>query len=205
VQLQKIAESYIQDKYLFEIDYNFENDIWLVNIFNDRKKGFGTIAMKTARGIGRMKEDQDFMGKLPDGVTPHNALVRWLTTRTKLDAVVMRVRNLNEFVDSFSGAGKALRSEDARAIQMMTDEADRTACRLCTKCQAHCPEQVPIAEILRFERYALDDHDWHKARKLYAELERNAEACTQCEICIPYCPQGLRIPEKIIAVHSLLS
>lgn len=39
--MQKIAESYIQDKYLFEIDYNFENDIWLVNIFNDRKKGFG--------------------------------------------------------------------------------------------------------------------------------------------------------------------
>ncbi len=169
-----------------------------------QKKGFGTIAMKTARGIGRMKDDQAFIDKLPAGVSPHNALVRWLTTRTKLDAVVMRVRNLNEFVESYSGAGKSLRPKDAQTIQIMTTQADKTACSLCTKCQPHCPQQIPIAEILRFERYALDDHDWNKARKLYATLDSKGDACVQCETCIPYCPQNLRIPEKIAAVHALL-
>ena len=169
-----------------------------------RKKGFGTIAMKTARGIGRMIDDPKFMEKLPAGVSPHNALVRWLTTETKLDAVVMRVRNLNEFVESFSGAGKELRANDADAIRMMTEQADRTACRLCTKCQPHCPQQVPIAEILRFERYAMDDHDWGKARKLYAKLDLRGDACVQCETCIPFCPQDLKIPEKIAAAHTLL-
>lgn len=170
-----------------------------------RKKGFGTIAMKTARGIGRMKQDQTFMGKLPSGTSPHNALVRWLTTSTKLDATVIRVSNLNEFVETYSGAGKELRSRDARAIEMMTTQADRTACRLCTECQPHCPQQVPIAEILRFERYAMDDHDWNKARKLYAKLPRKSDACVNCGTCIPYCPQGLKIPDKLESAHALLS
>ena len=82
-----------------------------------RKKGFGTIAMKTARGIGRMKQDQEFMAKFPQGTSPHHALCRWLTTATNLDAAVVRVKNLDQFVETYSGAGKKLRSQDAQAIQ----------------------------------------------------------------------------------------
>jgi predicted aldo/keto reductase-like oxidoreductase len=170
-----------------------------------RKKGFGTIAMKTARGIGRMQEDKAFMNRLPAGVSPHNALVRWLTTSTKLDAAVIRVKNIDEFVETYSGAGKNLRARDVQAIAMMTAQADRTACRLCTECQFHCPRQVPIAEILRFERYAMDDHDWNKARKFYAELSPKGDACAKCGTCVPHCPQGLSIPDKLAEAHALLS
>jgi len=88
---------------------------------------------------------------------------------------------------------------------MMTEQADKTACRLCAQCQPHCPQQVPIAEILRFERYAMDNHDWGKAKKLYAGLDCKGDACVRCETCIPFCPQELQIPEKIAAVHILLS
>lgn len=170
-----------------------------------REKNFGTIAMKTARGIGRMKQDQSFMDKLPNGVSPHNALVRWLTTRTKLDAAVIRVRNLDEFVETYSGAGKDLRAEDIRAIEIMTAEADKTACRLCGKCQPHCPQQIPISDILRFERYAMDDYDWNKASKLYAELPTSGSTCINCGTCVQHCPLKLRIPEKLSRAHILLS
>lgn len=169
-----------------------------------QSKGFGTIAMKTARGIGRMKEDTAFMASLPPGVAPHNALARWLTTATRLDAAVIRVRNLDEFVETYSGAGKSLTTGDSRAIAMMTARADETACRLCTSCQPHCPQHVPITEILRFERYALDDGDRSKARALYAGLDRRADACAACGTCLPHCPQGLRIPEKLASAHRLL-
>ena len=170
-----------------------------------RQKGFGTIAMKTARGIGRMKQDQAFMDSLPAGISPYNALVRWLTTCTKIDAAVIRVKNLDEFVETYSGAGKSLRPKDARAIEIMTERADRTACRMCTECQPYCPNQVPIAEILRFERYALDDHDWNRARQLYAQLPLKADACARCRTCIPHCPQGLNIPDKLAEAHAFLS
>ena len=168
-------------------------------------KGFGTIAMKTARGVGRMKEDRPFMAALPEGTAPHNALARWLTTATDLDAAVIRVRNLHEFVETYSGAGRSLRAGDARAIAMMAARADRTACRLCTECQPHCPQHVPIAEILRFERYAVDDGDRAKARWLYAGLDRRADACEGCASCVAHCPQRLDIPERLAAAHAVLA
>lgn len=170
-----------------------------------RGKGFGTIAMKTARGLGRMRQDRTFMAGLPEGTSPHNALARWLTTETRLDGAVIRVRNLGEFVETYSGAGRALRPGDAAAIRMMAARADRTACRLCTECQPHCPQHVPIAEILRFERYAVDDGDRAKARWLYAGLDRRADACARCASCVPHCPQGLAIPERLAAAHSVLA
>lgn len=170
-----------------------------------RERNFGTIAMKTARGIGRMKQDESFMNMLPSNTSPHNALVRWLTTKTKLDAVVIRVRNLDEFVETFSGAGKDLRAQDSQAIEIMTAEANRTACRLCGKCQPQCPQKIPIADILRFERYAMDDYDWNKASKLYATLPIKGNMCINCGNCVQNCPLNLQIPEKLSRVHSLLS
>jgi predicted aldo/keto reductase-like oxidoreductase len=169
-----------------------------------RKKGFGTIAMKTARGIGRMKDDRAFLASLPEGVAPHNALVRWLTTAAGIDAAVIRVKNLSEFTETYSGAGRELTAGDARAIEMMTARADRTACRLCTECQPACPRHVPIAEILRFERYAVDDGDLFKARALYAGLDRKADACVACGTCLCRCSQGLAIPDRLAAAHALL-
>lgn len=170
-----------------------------------REKNFGTIAMKTARGIGRMKRDESFMDRLPDNTSPHNVLVRWLTTQTKLDAAVIRVRNLDEFVETYSGAGKELRAQDIRTLEMMTAEANKTACRLCGKCQSRCPQQIPITDILRFERYAMDDYDWNKASKLYASLPTRGDNCINCRSCVEYCPLKLQIPEKLARAHILLS
>lgn len=188
-----------------QIMYSYGDDP-AINAFLEfaRKKLFGTIAMKTSRGIGRMKEDQAFMSQFPAGVVPHNALVRWLTTVSKVDAAVVRVQNLPQFIETYSGAGRPLRASDARAIELMTARADQTTCRLCTECQPHCPQQVPVAEILRFERYALDDRNLGEARELYAGLDRTASDCAACGSCVAHCPQRLAIPEKLKAVHAIL-
>jgi predicted aldo/keto reductase-like oxidoreductase len=170
-----------------------------------RSRNFGTVAMKTARGIGRMKEDQLFMNSLPEGVSPHNALTRWLTTATMVDAAVIRVRNLGEFVETYSGAGKELRRQDAKAIELMTERANITTCRLCGKCQAHCPLGIPITDILRYERYAMDDHDWDKAGSLYAGLPVRADVCNNCGRCVEVCPIHLKVPEKLKKAHFLFT
>lgn len=169
-----------------------------------RERNFGTIAMKTARGIGRMTQDESFMARLPEGTSPYNALVRWLTAGTKLDAAVIRVRNLDEFAETFSGAGKELTAQDLRAIELMTAEADMIACRLCGKCQSHCPQQIPITDILRSERYALDYHDRDEASGLYAGLPTRGDSCINCGTCVQHCPLNLQIPEKLSRIHDLL-
>jgi predicted aldo/keto reductase-like oxidoreductase len=169
-----------------------------------RRKGFGTIAMKTMRGAGRMRDDREFMKDFPAGTTPHHALARWLTTRTQLDAAVIEINNLDQFVDTCSGAGKAMRTADDRAIEQMTAYANREVCRLCNECMSHCTEGIPVADILRYERYARDYGEGYRARRLYARLDKQADGCLACGRCLPHCPQGLPIPDKLAGAHRIL-
>ena len=170
-----------------------------------RQKNFGTIAMKTTMGLGRMRKDAALMKKFPAGVSPHNALARWLTTSTGLTAAVIRVKNVTELADTYSGAGKTMRAADRQAMELMLAHANGEVCRLCNECMPSCPQQIPISDILRFERYALDNGDYGVARGLYARLDRRADACEACGTCLSHCPHGLQIPEKLAATHELLS
>ena len=170
-----------------------------------KSKGFGTIAMKTGAGTARMQADSQFMSQFPAGTTPHHALARWLTTSTDLSAALIRIDSLEQFVDTCSGAGKPVRAADARAIEMMTAYANREVCRLCNECMSYCPVGLAVADILRYERYALDYRDRNGARRLYAQLAKQADACDACGSCLPHCPQGLNIPAKLANAHRLLS
>ncbi len=169
-----------------------------------RRKGFGTVAMKIMRGAGRMLKDREFMRTFPPGTSPYNAMTRWITTVPEIDVAVVQINNLTQFVDTLSGAGKPLRAADKRALDQMAAYADREVCRLCNECAAYCARGVPVADILRYERYASDYGEGFRARMLYAWLETQADCCIACGTCLPYCPQGLRIPEKLAAAHKIL-
>jgi predicted aldo/keto reductase-like oxidoreductase len=170
-----------------------------------KTKGFGTTAIKTTGGAGRMKDDREFMKSFPADTTPHQALARWLTTQTALSCAVIQINSLEQFVDTYSGAGKSLRAADSRAIEMMSAYTDREVCRLCNDCMTRCEKGLPIAEILRYERYARDYHEVERARGLYARLALDAGECSSCGACVPHCAQGLKIPEKLRQTHQLLS
>ncbi|MCU0241644.1 MAG: hypothetical protein MUF51_04400 [Vicinamibacteria bacterium] len=170
-----------------------------------REKEFGTIAMKTTRGATRMLQDPAFMKDLPPNTTPHHALARWLTTAAPIGAAVIRVRDLREFADTYSGAGKPMRAADDAAVWNMTAFAEREVCRLCNVCQPQCPQRLPIADLLRCERYALDYRETSRARAVYADLGRPAARCVSCERCVAACPIRLPIPAKLARLHRLLA
>jgi predicted aldo/keto reductase-like oxidoreductase len=108
-------------------------------------------------------------------------------------------------VDTYSGAGKGLRAADSQAIEQMIAYANGEVCRLCNECLSYCEQRVPIADILRYERYASDYGERYRARLLYAALDKQGDSCIACGTCLPYCPQGLRIPEKLAGAHRILS
>ena len=170
-----------------------------------RSRKFGTMAMKTTGGAARMQADREFMSKFPEGTTPHQALSRWLTTATELSTSVIMVSNLDQFVDTYSGAGKPLRAADRRAIELMNDYANREVCRLCNDCMTHCAQRVAIADILRYERYAIDYGDPERARRLYVQLDKKGDSCQVCGACVTGCQQGINLPDKLASAHRLLS
>ena len=85
---------------------------------------------------------------------------------------------------------------------------DRPRCcrtpRLCADCVSKCPEHIAIADILRYERYALDYHELGRARAKYKTLTKTGTLCIACGDCMPTCKADINIMAKLKQVHDLL-
>ena len=69
-----------------------------------------------------------------------------------------------------------------------------------------CPEDLPIADILRHRTYFENYGAEKEGMQLYSRLEKNASVCLSCEgPCRSACPYGISIPEDLRQSHSLLS
>jgi predicted aldo/keto reductase-like oxidoreductase len=174
-----------------------------------RKKDFGTIAMKTMGGVGRAATDKKFQALLAEprysGSTPGAAMVKWLMSNPNLTAAVIATSNFDQFQEN-SGAARsgALSAGDQQALGLLAAYNKGLTCLLCADCVSHCPEHIAIADILRYERYALDYHDLSRARAEYKTLTKDGTACIACGDCMPACQADINIVAKLKEVHRLL-
>lgn len=174
-----------------------------------RKKDFGTIAMKTMRGVGRARGDNNFDAIMQDpkykGSNPAIATVKWLMSNPNLDAAVVMMNSFQEMEEDFRAAMDAsLAYHDRQVLDQFAAYNDGLTCSLCAKCVSSCSENISIADIFRYERYALDYHELNHAKREYRALSKNGSACIACGDCIPTCHANIDILSKLKDVHSLL-
>jgi predicted aldo/keto reductase-like oxidoreductase len=159
------------------------------------REGVGVVAMKTLMGA-RANDMRPF--ERP-GSTFSQAAFRWTLSNPDVDALVISM-NRPEQVDEYlgaSGAG-AVSSEDLELLERYAARNGARYCQHgCAACQASCPSDVPISEVLRTRMYAVDYRDAALARDDYAALEGDANPCLSCTVapCAGACPNGVPIPE----------
>ncbi|MFO0949871.1 MAG: aldo/keto reductase [Isosphaeraceae bacterium] len=174
-----------------------------------KKKDIGTIAMKTMAGVGRAANDQKFQKLLADpkyqGSTAGAAMVKWLRSNENLTAAVIATRNTDQFRENLGAASAlAMTPQDHAALALVGAYNKGLTCLLCAQCVDACPEHIAVADIFRYERYALDYLDVDRAKKEYAALTRNGTSCVGCGDCLPACVQEIDIAAKLKDVHKLL-
>jgi predicted aldo/keto reductase-like oxidoreductase len=174
-----------------------------------KKKDFGTIAMKTMGGVGRASTDKKFQTMLAEprfsGSTPGAAMVKWLMSNPNLTAAVITTSNFDQLQENFNAARQStMSSSDRRALGLLAAYNQGLTCLLCADCVSHCPEHIAIADILRYERYALDYHELSRARAEYRTLTKDGSACIACGDCMPACKADINIVAKLKEVHHLL-
>ena len=104
------------------------------------------------------------------------------------------------------GAARELKmgANDHHALGLLAAYNKGLTCLLCADCVSHCPEHIAIADILRYERYAMDYHDLSRAKAEYKTLTKNGTACLACGDCMPSCQADINIIAKLRDVHQLL-
>jgi predicted aldo/keto reductase-like oxidoreductase len=77
----------------------------------------------------------------------------------------------------------------------------------CGVCEPHCPHEVPVNTIMRYQHYFMSQGREKRAITKYAALKRtNAAVCTNCEgFCEAACPYGVKIQGLLMAAHQTLS
>jgi predicted aldo/keto reductase-like oxidoreductase len=77
----------------------------------------------------------------------------------------------------------------------------------CGECEPHCPHEVPVNTIMRYQHYFMGQGREKHAMEKYAALQRtNATVCSDCEgHCEAVCPFGVKVQGLLVAAHNTLS
>ena len=155
-----------------------------------RARGVGVIAMKTLRGA-RLNDLRAFER---EGGTFAQAALRWVLASGHAHSLIITMRERAE-VDEYLGASGSggVDADDVTLLQRYERRNGDTQCRYgCSAC--HCPEGVPIDEVLRTRMYECDYGNPELARADYAAIPE-ASRCASCshQSCTGTCPFGLPV------------
>jgi predicted aldo/keto reductase-like oxidoreductase len=174
-----------------------------------KKHDVGIICMKTMHGLDAFKNSKELMSTFgPEGM-PARALLRWILSVPGVTACVPLHKNFDQFNENM---GAAVGKRIAYRQDVINHYASRTAkggnCYFCGACEKHCPQNIRVADILRYSMYhKRQDGLQSEARFLYAQLStaQRVENCAKCGVCEESCPYDLPIMSLLTGAHTRLA
>ncbi len=164
-------------------------------------RGVGVIAMKTLAGANDMDLDSK-------GAVFEHAAFKWVLQHPQVGGLVVTIKKVRDLNLYLQASGQAITATDRQMLERYAVLYGRDYCRTgCGDCEAGCPNDVPVAGILRYGMYFENYGQEKQAMHAYANLERDAENCLKCEDerCTMSCPYGLQVGLKLRAAHNTLS
>ncbi len=164
-----------------------------------RAKGVGTIAMKTLTTI---KADPRIRTLQNEHTNVRQACLKWVLASDLFDTLVVSMRNY-ETVDEYLAVSgtTALSTEDRRYLDLAAASVSPVYCRPgCAACHEVCPNEVPVADILRYKMYFENYGDEKTAMQRYARVpaSQRPSRCEGCAApCEGACPYGLRVRHRL--------
>jgi predicted aldo/keto reductase-like oxidoreductase len=169
-----------------------------------RKKGIGTIAMKTQMGA-KLNDMRPYEW---GDATFSQAAFRWVFTDPYVDGLIVSMRSLKQVQEYVAASGQVgVGSDEARLLREYVKLANASYCRNdCKECEESCPASVSIPDVLRARMYAVDYGAGEMAQASYERAKVNAAACESCTnpTCLAACPYGVQVPELTREAARLL-
>jgi predicted aldo/keto reductase-like oxidoreductase len=169
------------------------------------QSGIGTIAMKSQAG-GKQGNLKSFVNKKQ---TYESAAIKWIMGNPAIHSIVISMKTFSHVEAYIRASGQSLKREDLMVLNEYQKKVDNIYCRMeCNTCEAFCPKNVAISDIMRYAMYFEDYQQEKVAIQEYANLKTRNKPLT-CQTCIGYCnkacPYHLQVKEKLIKIHAILS
>lgn len=167
-----------------------------------RSKEIGVVAMKTLKGA----KHRGLLEMRPEADSYTQAAFKWVLGNPDVSCLVISFYEPQQLDEYLYASGKALEARDVAVLERYDRLTAGTHCfPHCGDCLDSCPENLPIADILRYRMYFEDYGDQKEAMRLYAKLDPNAALCLGCSgPCTRACTHGLRVRERMIDAHQML-
>jgi predicted aldo/keto reductase-like oxidoreductase len=167
------------------------------------EKDIGVVAMKTLKGA----RHRGLLENREEADTYTQAAFKWVLSNPKVAGLVISFFDPQHVDEYLYASGQRLTSRDLAVLEKYDRlNAARHCYQHCGACLDSCPAGLAIDDVLRYRMYFEDYGDEKEAMRLYAGLERQADACIGCSApCAGACPHGLPIQERTSGAHRLLT
>jgi len=186
--------------------YNHDEGIEIEPLLKQvHQKGIATVAMKIFAG----GKQGNLKSMVNQQVSYPQAAIRWILSSPDIDTCIPTMSSYSHVEEYVAASGQPLNRADLAVISEYQRQTRDQYCRVsCSQCLSSCPQHVAINDILRYKMYFEDYKREKDAILHYAELDNDKKPwnCSQCAgFCEQACPFGLKVKEKVIQAHELLS
>ncbi|MEW6236834.1 MAG: aldo/keto reductase [Candidatus Omnitrophota bacterium] len=191
--------------HVLQCKFNFMEYEKQMKIFDEAEKlGIGIVAFKVRAGK-RENEIKELENK---GLQVRQAAIRWALNDKRIASVCMGFTNFDQIDEYREAVMKKLSRSDEEALRLYAQAVDRSYCRNCSTCEAYCPNQVAVAEIMRYSMYFKYYKMEKEAMRLYSALppDRAADPCAGCGgFCEQGCPYGRPVRTGLLEAREMLT
>lgn len=174
--------------------------------------GLPCIVMEPVRGGALAslcpEADAAFKAAAPDRSVASWA-IRFAASLPNVLTVLSGMSNLEQMVDNVRTMTdfKPLSAQDSATVERALELYRKNITIPCTGCRycMDCPSGVDIPEVFKvYNRYAVEKNQ-DAFQESYAALtaEKQSHNCISCGACLPKCPQGIPIPERMQEIAGL--
>ncbi len=181
------------------LDYPEQNRL----IDRAHRRGVGFVAMKTLAGakgadLERFRDRQTSF---------RQAALKWVLSNARLSNLIISIASRRQVDEYVTASGAPLAAADHAVLEEYAATFSQEVCRFSGACHEACPEDVRIADILRFSMYYHEYRQEGRAVESYARLVAS-ERAAHCAHCAGFCEQAcsydLPIKTLLLRAHGAL-
>ncbi len=169
-----------------------------------KARGVGFVAMKTLSGA----KGADLSSFHHKTKSFKQAALKWVLSNTDVSNLIISISSFDQVDEYVAASGQELTVADRHILNEYAGLFSNEICRYCNKCEPACPQDVRVADIMRYSMYYHDYKQEARGVRSYAKIAsaHNASQCPSCPApCVKECPYDLPIKALLLKAHSSLA